>query len=73
MEHQERFSEKVALKTGSGERLGFGWVLGRAFQGEEIVQVDTNAWAGKDWSISPASMKHDWNVSTGYVYRSSGN
>lgn len=67
MEHQGRLSEGVAFKTGSRERLGFGWGLGRAFQGEEIVQVDTNAWAGKDWSVSPASTKHDWNVSTGYV------
>lgn len=35
MEHQGRLPEGVAFKTGSGERRGFGWGLGRAFQGEE--------------------------------------
>lgn len=62
--HQGRLPEGVAFKTGFEERLGFDWWkwgVERAFQGEEIVRADADAWTGKVCSVCPAREKHGWD------------
>lgn len=59
--------QEVALEIGFEERLGFGWWvggLGRAFQGEEKVQVDIITWTSMVWSIFHTSKKPGWDAST---------